>query len=135
MSLIAAYSSPFILLAALGLSMYLSHIGVSGGLGRLLILSASFPIGSIFGRIIYLKRSHVEIVFDDETFQVFKGQKKIAEDRWKSYKAVSIVLDQFRRPDLRLYKSLDGEYVDLPISRTNAKPQELRDYVQRTLLK
>ncbi len=46
---------------------------------------------------------------------------------------VSILIDRYGRPNLRLYKSADGEYVDLPISRTNAKPQEFRDHVQRFL--
>jgi hypothetical protein len=43
---------------------------------------------------------------------------------------VSLVLDQFGKPNLRLYKTKGGEYVDLPISRTNAEPQRFRDYAQ-----
>jgi hypothetical protein len=43
---------------------------------------------------------------------------------------VSLVLDQFGKPNLRLYKTKGGEHLDLPISRTNAEPQRFRDHVQ-----
>jgi hypothetical protein len=83
--------------------------------------------------MIYVRKSHVEILFDDATFRVMKGSKESVSGLWRSYKFVSIILDRYGRPDLRLYKTLDGEFVDLPISRTNADPQGLRDYVQRLL--
>jgi hypothetical protein len=66
-------------------------------------------------------------------FSIIKGSKEIANGPWRSYKNVSIILDRYGRPNLRLYKSVGGEYVDLPISKTNAKPQEFRDFVQRLL--
>jgi len=83
--------------------------------------------------LVYVKRSHIEILFDDAMFKVFKGSKETASGLWRSYKFVSIALDQFGRPDLRLYKVLGEEHVDLPISRTNADPQGFRDYVQGLL--
>jgi len=77
-----------------------------------------------------MKRSNVEITFDEESFQVFKGGKILLHDNWRNYRLVSIHLDQYGRPDLRLYKTPNGDFQDLPISRTNARPQEFRDYVQ-----
>lgn len=133
-SLLASYSSPFILLTALGINIWFVGLGLSSSPLRLIFLSAAFPVGFALGRIIYVKRSHVEITFDDEMFHVVKGGHEVAQGKWRSYKFVSIILDQFGRPDLRLYRSLEGDFVDLPVSRTNARPQEFRDYVQKLLL-
>lgn len=80
-----------------------------------------------------MRKSHVEIMFDNVTFRSIKGSRETVAGLWRSYKFVSIVLDRYGRPDLRLYKTLDGEYVDLPISQTNADPQGLRDYVQELI--
>ena len=134
LSVLASYSSPFILLSALTINIWLMNAGLSSTPFKLVFLSASFPIGLAIGRMVYFWHSHVEIAFDDETFHVFRGRGEVAQGQWRSYKIVSIVLDRYGRPDLRLYKSLDGDYQDLPISRTNAKPQEFRDYVQQKLL-
>ncbi len=132
-SVLAAYSMPFVLIIALMINAFLQAYGFSGTLARLVFLSASFPIGFSIGRAIYLRRAHVEILFDNMMFRLLKGSREVATGLWRSYKYVSIVLDQYGRPDLRLYKAMGGEHVDLPISRTNADPQGFRDYVQRQL--
>lgn len=133
LSLLASYSSPFVLLSAIGINAWLVSLGLSTAPFKLVFLSASFPIGFAIGRLIYTKRSHIEIAFDEESFQVLKGGKELVHDEWRNYGLVSIVLDQFGRPNLRLYKSMEGDYQELPVSRTNAKPQEFRDYVQTLL--
>ena len=128
-----SYSMPFVLLSAIVINVILADSGLSGTPYRLIFLGAAFPIGFSVGRAIYLRWSHVEIPFDAMSFSVTKGSKEIAMGFWRSYSYVSILIDRYGRPNLRLYKSVDGEYVDLPISRTNAKPQEFRDHVQRFL--
>jgi hypothetical protein len=133
LSTLASYSSPFVLIVALGLNAWLAVTGLSTSPLRLLVLSVAVPIGFSVGRLIYLKRSHVEILLDDNEFQILKGGKDVGQGRWRDFKEVSIILDQFARPNLRLYKSISGEYLDIPTSKTNAKPQELRDYVQELL--
>jgi hypothetical protein len=133
LSTLASYSSPFVLIVALGLNACLAVAGLSASPLRLLVLSAAVPIGFSVGRLIYLKRSHVEILLDDHEFQILKGGKDVGQGRWRDFKEVSIILDQFARPNLRLYKSVSGEYLDIPTSKTNAKPQELRDHVQELL--
>ena len=130
LSVLASYSSPFVLIVAISINIILASSGLSTTPFKLLLLSASFPIGFGIGKIIYMKRSNVEINFDDESFQLSKGGKILISDNWKNYKLVSIHMDQYGRPDLRLYKTPDGEFQDLPISRTNAQLQEFRDYVQ-----
>jgi len=130
LSVLAAYSSPFVLLVAISINVILASSGLSTTPFKLILLSASFPIGFGIGKIIYMKRSNVEITFDEESFQVFKGGKILLHDNWRNYRLVSIHLDQYGRPDLRLYKTPNGDFQDLPISRTNARPQEFRDYVQ-----
>lgn len=132
--MLAAYSMPFTLIVALVINALLQSYGLSGTLARLVFLSASFPIGFSLGRAIYMRKSHVEILFDNMMFRLIKGSSEVTTGLWRSYRYVSIVLDQYGRPDLRLYKTIDGEHVDLPISRTNADPQGFRDYVQRQLL-
>ena len=124
---------PFVLVIALVISGVLQVYGIPGTLTRLIFLSASFPAGFAIGRLIYMRTSHVEIFFDDVTFRVIKGTKETASGLWRSYRFVSIILDRYGRPDMRLYKTLEGDYVDLPISRTNADPQGFRDHVQRLL--
>jgi len=98
-----------------------------------MVLSLSFPLGFLVGRFIYFRRSHVEIVYDDQSFQVFKGRKRTVSGNWKNYRLVSITVDSYGRPDLRLYKSTEGEFVELPISRTSANPQAFRDRVRKIL--
>ena len=124
---------PLVLIIAVAINAILQAYSFSVTLARLVFLSASFPIGFSLGRVIYLRRSHVEILFDNLMFRSAKGSKEVSTGLWRSYKYVSIVLDQYGRPDLRLYKTIGGEHVDLPISRTNADPQGFRDYVQRQL--
>ncbi len=132
-SVLASYSSPFILVAAIGLNLALLRLGITTGFARLLVLSGAFPLGFWGGRLLYFKRSHVEILYDEKIFLVFKGHRKTLSGNWKSYKLVSIVLDHYGRADLRLYKALDEEFVELPISRTNANAQEFRNRVQELL--
>ena len=124
---------PFVLLTALVINAILQSYALSGSLTRLIFLSASFPIGFSLGRLVYLRRSHVEILYDDATFSVTKGSREVLSGFWRSYKYVSIVLDGYGRPDLRLYKTIGGDHIDLPVSRTNGDPQGFRDYVQRLL--
>ncbi len=131
-SVLLAYSSPFVLLVALALNIWMNSSGLSQGPVRLLILSASFPVGLSLGRLLYRKRSHVEIVFDEKVFSVAKGGKEVASGNWRSYRTVSIKLDHYGRPNLRLYKSTE-EFVELPIFRTGVLPQEFRDFVQKLM--
>jgi len=131
--LLSAYSSPFVLLSALGINILLFNLGVTAGTLRLLMLGAAVPIGFSFGRIIYLRRSHAEILFDDRTFRVHQGSRDVVDGEWSDYSMVSIILDQYGRRSLRLYKSLNGDHVDLPLFKTNAEPQKFRDHVQNLL--
>ncbi len=128
--ILASYSMPLVLLSAFVINALLIVFHISGGTLRLVLLAGSFPVGFVFGRLIYNKRSHVEIQFDNSTFRVIKGSKEIVTGFWRSYRIVSLVVDQFGKPNLRLYKTKGGEHVDLPISRTNAEPQRFRDYAQ-----
>ncbi|TMI30729.1 hypothetical protein E6H27_06900 [Candidatus Bathyarchaeota archaeon] len=127
---LASYSMPFVLLWALVINAILANYHVTGGPLKILFLGAAFPLGFLVGRLIYVKRSHIEILFDDISFRVIKGSKETQTGSWRSFRLVSLVLDQLGKPNLRLYRSLKGEYIDLPISRTNADPQRFRDYVQ-----
>jgi len=121
---------PFVLISALVINVLLVNYHVTGGPLKILFLGGAFPVGFLVGRLIYVKRSHVEILFDDVSFRVIKGSKETQTGFWRSFRLVSLVLDQFGKPNLRLYRSSEGEYVDLPISRTNADAQKFRDYVQ-----
>jgi len=121
---------PFVLLSALVINGLLVNYHVTGGPLKILFLGAAFPLGLLLGRLIYVRRSHVQILFDDMSFRVIKGSREAQTGFWRSFRLVSLVLDQFGKPNLRLYRSAEGEYVDLPISRTNADPQRFRDYAQ-----
>jgi hypothetical protein len=131
--IVISYSMPFVLISAIVINNIILAYGLSGTPYRLIFLSTAFPTGFSIGRAIYLRWSHIQISFDTQSFRVVKGSKEIANEFWRSYKIVSIVLDRYGRPNLRLYKSADGEFSELPISRTNAKPQEFRDFVQGLL--
>jgi hypothetical protein len=132
-SVLVSYSMPFVLLLAIVINAILQNSGLSGTPYRLIFLSAAFPIGLSAGRAIYLRWSHVRISFDAISFSVTKGSKEIASGFWLSYNHVSILIDRYGRPNLRLYKSIDGDHADLPISKTNAMPQEFRNQVRRFL--
>ncbi len=121
---------PFVLLSALAINVILVNYHITSGPLKILFLGAAFPVGFLAGKLIYVKRSHVEILFDDISFRVIKGSKETQTGSWRSFRLVSLVLDQLGKPNLRLYRSLKGEYVDIPISRTNADPQKFRNYVQ-----
>jgi len=128
--ILASYSMPLVLLSALVINALIVASHISGGTLRLVLLAGSFPIGFVFGRLIYNRRSRVEIQFDNSTFRVIRGSKEVVAGFWRSYRLVSLVLDQFGKPNLRLYTTKGGEHVDLPISRTNAEPQRFRDLAQ-----
>lgn len=132
-SVLISYSMPFVLISALAINLFLRAYAISGQLARLVFLSAAFPIGFSIGRGVYLRHSHVEILFDTTTFSVVKGSKEVVGGFWRSYRHVSILLDRYGRPNLRLYESMDGKRVDLPIFKTNARPQAFRDHVQKLL--
>jgi len=121
---------PFVLLSALVINAILVNYRVIGGPLKILFLGGAFPVGFLVGLLIYARRSHVEILFDDTSFRVIKGSRETQTGSWRSFRLVSLVLDQLGKPNLRLYRSSKGDYVDLPISRTNADPQRFRDYVQ-----
>ena len=127
LTVLASYSMPFVLLSALLINSLLVDYHVTGGSLKILFLGGAFPLA---GRLIYVKRSHVEILFDDFSFSVIKGSRQTETGSWRNFRLVSLVLDQFGKPNLRLYRALEGEYVDLPISKTNADPQRFRDHVQ-----
>ncbi|TMI07643.1 hypothetical protein E6H34_07540 [Candidatus Bathyarchaeota archaeon] len=129
-SVVVSYSMPFVLLSAIVINNLLQAYGLSGTPSRLVFLSTAFPIGFSIGRAIYLRWSHTLIAFDSQSFSVVKGSKEIATGFWRSYRFVSIIIDRYGRPNLRLYKSIDGDHLDLPISRTNVRPQKIRDRVQ-----
>ena len=129
-SVLASYSMPLVLLSAFAINALLVSSHISTGTLRLVLLAGSFPIGFLLGRLIYNRRSHVEIQFDNSTFRVIKGSKEVATGFWRSYRMVSLVIDQLGKPNLRLYKTKGGEHLDLPISRTNAEPQRFRNYAQ-----
>src|SRR6266705_359985 len=97
---------------------------------KILFPGGAFPLGFLAGRLIYVRRSHVEILFDDISFSVIKGSRETETGSWRSFRLVSLVLDQFGKPNLRLYRAMEGEYIDLPISKTNADPQRFRDHAQ-----
>src|SRR5690348_17002602 len=106
---VISYSMPFVLISAIVINNIILAYGLSGTPYRLIFLSAAFPTGFSIGRAIYFRWSHIQISFDTQSFRVVKGSKEIANDFWRSYKIVSIVLDRYGRPNLRLYKSEDGE--------------------------
>jgi hypothetical protein len=107
--ILASYSMPLVLLLSFAINALLIAFHISSGTLRLVLLAGSFPIGFVFGRLIYTRRSHVEIQFDDSTFQVMRGSREVMTGFWKSYRIVSLVLDQFGKPNLRLYKTKGGD--------------------------
>lgn len=125
---------PFVLISALLINSILQDYGIAATLTKLIFLSTAFPIGFSIGRMIYLKRSHVEIFFDSVSFKVVKGSKEVATGFWRTYRYVSLVLDKYGRPNLRLYEALDGDHLDLPISSVGVDPQGFRDKVQHLIL-
>jgi hypothetical protein len=130
---LASYSSPFILISAICINLALLDFGINTGFTRLLVLSLAFPLGFLVGRFIYFRRSHVEILYDNISFQVFKGHNRTISGRWESYRLVSITVDSYGRSDLRLYKAIDGDFVELPISRAGVRAQPFRDQVRKML--
>jgi len=129
LSLLAAYSSPFVLLSAILLNITMFSQGITTGPSRLIFLSAAFPIGFAVGRSIYRRYSHVEIILDENGFQVKKGSRQTVEEAWSRYGLVSIIVDQFSRANIRLYSSADDDHVDLPVSGSGTDPQKLRDHI------
>ena len=126
---------PFVLMSAIFIDSMLVTLGLSDPTSKLVLLGTSFPIGFIIGRTIYVKKSHIEILIDRSTFQVFKGSKPVLSGSWRSYRLTSLVLDNMGKANLRLYRSVGGDFVELPISKTNAEPQKFRDYVQSLISK
>src|SRR5947209_3604327 len=98
----------FVSLSALLMNALLANYHVTGGSLKILLLGGAFPLGFLAGRLMYVKRSHVEILLDDISFGVVKGSRETETGSWRSFRLVSLLLDQFGQPNLRLYRAVEG---------------------------
>ena len=129
--MLASYSSPFILSFAIVIAAALSNLGVSSGTLRVAALGLALPLGLVVGRLLYMRRSMVEIMYDVKGFSFRKGKKTVSFGDWKDFKTASITVDSMGRSSLRLYPvRAKADHVEIPVSRTKADVQEFRDRVK-----
>jgi hypothetical protein len=81
--------------------------------------------------VLYFQIGHEAVQYDEYGFTITKGRRTSKSYKWEQFTAVSLFLDSRGGVNVRMYYQPDGEYVDLPATRTGIDPFSLRNNLQR----
>ncbi len=94
---------------------------------RSIALIVPLPLGVILGVFLYYRFSHEVVRYDETGFTLSKGTRVSESYEWNQFRQVSLSADSKGGANVRLYFQPDGEYVDIPASRTGIDPFSLRN--------
>jgi len=86
------------------------------------------------GVVTYFRLGHEVVEYDDDGFTVTKG-KTTESYKWEQFVGISLFSDTRGGVNVRMYYQPDGEYVDLPATRTGIDPFSLRNSLQSRFTK
>jgi len=125
----------YCVLAAISLLLILGIItGQMPSQLRLIALVLPFPLGVLLGVVTYFRLGHEVVEYDDDGFTVTKG-KAMQSYKWEQFVGISLFSDTRGGVNVRMYYQPDGEYVDLPATRTGIDPFSLRNSLQSRFTK
>jgi hypothetical protein len=107
---------------------------VSGQL-RTIALILPLPLGILLGVLLYFRLAHEVVQYDEYGFTVTKGKAMARAYKWEQFAGVSLFSDTKGGVNIRMYYQPDGEYVDLPATRTGIDPFSLRNSLQSRFTK
>jgi len=93
------------------------------------------PLGTVLGIVFYYRFGHEVVQYDDTGFTVHRGAGSSKTYDWSQFTEVSLAADQRGGVNVRLYFQPDGQYVDIPASKTGVDPFSLRDMLLRKFSK
>jgi len=96
---------------------------------RPMLMTLSLPLGIALGIVLYFRIGHEKLQYDAKGFMWTKGHRVAGASEWNKFREVSLYADSSGAINLRLYVQRDGEYVELPVSRTGLDPFKLRNAV------
>jgi len=96
---------------------------------RLLTLAVPVPLGIILGVLLYYRTGHETVQYDDSGFSLRRGRSMVESHAWTEFVEVSLCADQKGGVNVRLYREPDGEYVEIPASKTGVDAFTLRNSV------
>jgi hypothetical protein len=96
---------------------------------RLLTLTVPVPLGAILGVLLYYRSGHETVQYDESGFSLERGRRIMESHTWTEFVDVSLCADQRGGVNVRLYREPDGEYVEIPASKTGVDAFTLRNSV------
>jgi hypothetical protein len=84
------------------------------------------PLGVLVGAILYFRFAHEVVQYDENGFTYTKGKSASKSYEWNQFADLSLFADPKGGVNVRMYYQPDGEYVDLPATRTGIDPFLLR---------
>jgi hypothetical protein len=94
---------------------------------RLLALTVPVPFGVILGVLLYYRTGHETVQYDESGFSLRRGRSILESHTWTEFVEVSLCADQKGGVNVRLYREPDGEYVEIPASKTGVDAFSLRN--------
>lgn len=102
---------------------------------RTIALMLPLPLGILLGVILYFRLAHEVVQYDEYGFTVTKGRAMATAYKWEQFAGMSLLSDTKGGVYVRMYYQPDGEYVDLPATRTGIDPFSLRNSLQSKFTK
>jgi hypothetical protein len=102
---------------------------------RMLVATISLPLGILLGLLLYLRLGREAVEYDDKGFSIVKGKRVLRTHEWSEFVEASLCADSGGGINVRLYFQPDGEYVDIPATKTGVDPFTLRDSLKVRLSK
>jgi hypothetical protein len=96
---------------------------------RLLTLTVPVPFGIVLGVLLYYRTGHETVQYDESGFSLRKGRSVVESHTWTEFVDISLCADQKGGVNVRLYRKPDGEYVEIPASKTGVDAFSLRNSV------
>ena len=97
---------------------------------RTIALILPLLLGVFFGMVLYFRLAHEVVQYDEYGFTMMKGRGTSESYKWEQFTVVSLFSDSRGGVNVRMYYQPDGEYVDLPATRTGIDPFPLRNSLQ-----
>jgi hypothetical protein len=94
---------------------------------RLLTLTVPVPFGIILGVLLYYRTGHETLQYDETGFSLRRGRGIAESHAWTEFVDVSLCADQKGGVNVRLYREPDGEYIEIPASKTGVDAFSLRN--------
>ena len=94
---------------------------------RVLIATIPLPLGILIGLLLYFQFGREAVHYDDRGFSFMKGKKTLETHEWSEFVEASLYAESGTGIQVRLYLQPDGEYVDIPATKTGVDPFTLRN--------